>query len=45
MLDVRALKAQDLRGLSPDALAAAAEHMLQRIANERTNYPHHKRHR
>ena len=34
MLDVRALKAQDLRGLSPDALAAAAEQMLQRIAEQ-----------
>ena len=34
MLDVRALKAQDLHGLSPDALAAAAEQMLQRIAEQ-----------
>ena len=34
MLDVRALKAQDLYGLSPDALAAAAEQMLLRIAEQ-----------
>ena len=34
MLDVRHFKAQDLRGLSPDALAAAAEQMLQRIAEQ-----------
>ena len=34
MLDVRDFKAQDLRGLSPDALAAAAEQMLQRIAEQ-----------
>ena len=32
MLDVRDFKAQDLRGLSADALAAAAEQMLKRIA-------------
>lgn len=31
MLDMRDFKAQDLRGLSPDALAAAAEQMLQHI--------------
>ena len=31
MLDVRTLQAQDLRGLSSDALVAAAEQMLQRI--------------
>jgi len=31
MLDVRAFKAQDLRGLSPDALAAVAEQMLAHI--------------
>ena len=34
MLDVRALKAQDLRGLSPDALAAAAEQMLAHIGEQ-----------
>jgi len=34
MLDVRHFKAQDLHGLSPDALAAAAEQMLQRIAEQ-----------
>ena len=34
MLDARHFKAQDLRGLSPDALAAAAEQMLQRIAEQ-----------
>jgi len=34
MLDARTIKAQDLRGLSPDALAAAAEQMLQRIAEQ-----------
>ena len=34
MLDVRALKAQDLRGLSPDALAAAAEQMLVHIGEQ-----------
>ena len=33
-LDARHFKAQDLRGLSPDALAAAAEQMLQRIAEQ-----------
>ena len=31
MLDVRTLQAQDLRGLGPEALVAAAEQMLQRI--------------
>ena len=31
MLDVRTLQAQDLRGLAPEALVAAAEQMLQRI--------------
>ena len=31
MLDMRDFQAQDLRGLSPDALAAAAEQMLQHI--------------
>ncbi len=31
MLDVRDFKAQDLRGLSPDALAAVAEQMLAHI--------------
>ncbi|MBA3599101.1 MAG: hypothetical protein H0W40_17260 [Methylibium sp.] len=31
MLDVRALNAQDLRGLSSEALVTAAEQMLQRI--------------
>ena len=34
MLDARHFKAQDLRGLSPDALAAVAEQMLQRIAEQ-----------
>jgi transposase len=34
MLDARTLKAQDLCGLSPDALAAAAEQMVQRIAEQ-----------
>jgi transposase len=34
MLGVRHFKAQDLRGLSPEALAAAAEQMLQRIAEQ-----------
>ena len=34
MLDVRDFKTPDLRGLSPDALAAAAEQMLQRIAEQ-----------
>ena len=34
MLDVRHFKAQDLQGLSPDELAAAAEQMLQRIAEQ-----------
>jgi transposase len=34
MLNVRDFKAQDLRGLSPEALAAAAEQMLQRIAEQ-----------
>ena len=34
MLNVRDFKAQDLHGLSPDALAAAAEQMLQRIAEQ-----------
>ena len=32
MLDVRTLKAQDIRGLAPEALVAAAEQMLQRIS-------------
>ena len=32
MLDMAELQTQDLRGLSPDALAAAAEHMLRHIA-------------
>ena len=31
MLDVRSLQAQDLRGLTPEALVLAAEQMLQRI--------------
>lgn len=30
-LDLRGFKAQDLRGPSPDALAAVAEHMLAPI--------------
>lgn len=34
MLDMRTLQAQNLRGLSPDALAAAAELMLQHIAEQ-----------
>ena len=34
MLDVRALKAQDIRGLSPDALAALAEQMLAHIGEQ-----------
>ena len=34
MLDVRHFKAQDLRGLSPDALAAAAEQMLAHIGEQ-----------
>ncbi len=34
MLDVRSFKAQDLRGLSPDDLAAAAEQMLQHIGEQ-----------
>jgi transposase len=34
MPGVRDFKAQDLRGLSPEALAAAAEQMLQRIAEQ-----------
>jgi len=34
MLDMRALQAQDLRALSPDALAAAAQQMLQHIAEQ-----------
>ena len=34
MLDVRDFKAQDLRGLSPDALAAAAEQMLAHIGEQ-----------
>ena len=32
MLDIQALSAQDLRGLSPDAMVQAAEQMLTRIA-------------
>ena len=32
MLDMAQLQTQDLRGLSPDALATAAEHMLRHIA-------------
>jgi len=34
MLDVRDFKAQDLHGLSPDALAAAAEQMLAHIGEQ-----------
>ena len=34
MLDMRTLQVQNLRGLSPDALAAAAELMLQHIAEQ-----------
>ena len=34
MLDVRDFKAQNLRGLSPDALAAAAEQMLAHIGEQ-----------
>ena len=34
MLDVRDFKAQDLRGLSPEALAAAAEQMLAHIGEQ-----------
>lgn len=34
MLDVRNFKAQDLRGLSPDALAAVAEQMLAHIGEQ-----------
>jgi transposase len=34
MLDVRHFKAQDLRGLSPEELAAAAEKMLAHIAEQ-----------
>ena len=34
MLDARHFKAQDLRGLSPDALAAAAEQMLAHIGEQ-----------
>ena len=34
MLDMRALQAQDLRGLSSDALAVAAQQMLQHIAEQ-----------
>jgi hypothetical protein len=34
MLDMRTLQAQNLRGLSPDALAAAAQQMLQHIAEQ-----------
>ena len=34
MLDMRHFKAQDLRGLSPDALAAAAEQMLAHISEQ-----------
>ena len=34
MLDVRDFKAQDLHGLSPDALAAAAEKMLAHISEQ-----------
>ena len=34
MLDVRDFKAQDLRGLSPEALAAVAEKMLAHIAEQ-----------
>ena len=34
MLDMRHFKAQDLRGLSPDALAAAAEQVLAHISEQ-----------
>ena len=34
MLDMRTLQVQNLRGLSPDALAAAAVLMLQHIAEQ-----------
>ena len=34
MLDVRHFKAQDLRGLSPGALATAAEQMLAHISEQ-----------
>jgi transposase len=34
MLDIQALSAQDLRGLSPDAMARVAEQMLTRIAQQ-----------
>jgi transposase len=44
MLDVRDFKAQDLRGLSPDALTAAAEQMLQRIAQQRKQLDERDRH-
>ena len=44
MFDVRDFKAQDLRGLSPDALAAAAEQMLQRIAEQSRQLDEHARH-
>ena len=44
MLDVRDFKAQDLRGLSLDALAAAAEQMLQRIAEQSKQLDERDRH-
>ena len=44
MLDVRDFKAQDLRGLSPDALATVAEQMLAHIGEQSKHISEQSKH-